>query len=64
MVADDERLLDALAGDLGRPFGGGYRILAEPPPPPAMSAMGRLAGDPGPVALVIAARELQGARAA
>jgi thioredoxin reductase (NADPH) len=60
VVADDERLLDALAGDLGRRFGGGYRILAEPSSATAMSAMERLAGDPGPVALVIAARELRG----
>jgi thioredoxin reductase (NADPH) len=60
VVADDERLLDALAGDLDRRFGGGYRILAERSPTDAIAAMERLAGAPEPVALVIAAREMAG----
>jgi len=59
VVADDGRLLDALAGDLGRRFGGGYRILAERSPAGALAALERLAEGPGPVALVIAARQLR-----
>ena len=59
VVADQARLLDALAGDLGRRFGGGYRILAERSPAAALATMERLAGDPDPVALVIAARRMQ-----
>src|SRR5215211_2555548 len=51
VVADDERLLEALADDLGRRFGGGYRILAEPSSAAAVSAMDRLAASPDPVAL-------------
>jgi thioredoxin reductase (NADPH) len=59
VVADQVRLLDALAGDLGRRFGGGYRILAERSPAAALTTMERLATDPDPVALVIAARRMQ-----
>jgi thioredoxin reductase (NADPH) len=59
VVADHQRLLDALAGDLERRFGGGYRILAEHSPAAALAAMERLAGDPDPAALVIAARRMQ-----
>jgi thioredoxin reductase (NADPH) len=59
VVADHQRLLDALAGDLERRFGGGYRILAERSPAAALATMERLAGDPDPVALVIAARRMQ-----
>jgi thioredoxin reductase (NADPH) len=60
VVADDGRVLDALARDLGRRFGGGYRILAERSPTAALSSLERLAGEPDPVALVIAAREMAG----
>ena len=56
VVADHQRLLDALAGDLGRRFGGGYRILAEGSPAAALATLERLATGPDPVALVIAAR--------
>ncbi len=59
VVADDGRLLDALAGDLERRFGGGYRILAERSPAGALAALARLAEGPGPVALVIAARQMR-----
>ena len=59
VVADHQRLLDALAGDLGRRFAGGYRILAERSPAAALATMERLAGDPDPVALVIAARRMR-----
>ena len=59
LVADHERLLDALAGDLGRRFGGGYRILAERSPAAALATLERLATGPDPVALVIAARQMR-----
>jgi thioredoxin reductase (NADPH) len=59
VVADQVRLLDALAGDLERRFGGGYRILAERSPAAAVATMERLATGPDPVALVIAARRMQ-----
>jgi thioredoxin reductase (NADPH) len=59
VVADDGRLLEALAGDLGRRFGGGYRILAERSPAGAPATLERLAAEPDPVALVIAARRME-----
>ena len=59
VVADHERLLDALAGDLERRFGGGYRILAERSPAAALATLERLASGPDPVALVIAARQMR-----
>jgi thioredoxin reductase (NADPH) len=59
VVADHQPLLDGLAGDLERRFGGGYRILAERSPAAALATMERLATDPDPVALVIAARRMQ-----
>ena len=59
VVADHQQLLDALAGDLERRFGGGYRILAERSPAAALATMERLATGPDPVALVIAARRMQ-----
>ena len=57
VVADDGRMLDALAGDLLRRFGGDYRILAERSPTEAVTVLERLAD---PVALVIAARRMEG----
>jgi thioredoxin reductase (NADPH) len=61
LVADDGSLLDALAGDLGRRFGGHYRVLAERSPAAGVAALERLAalGD-DPVALVVAARRMEG----
>ena len=58
VVADQQPLLDGLAGDLERRFGGGYRILAERSPAAALATLERLAAEPDPVALVIAAREM------
>jgi thioredoxin reductase (NADPH) len=58
LVADDGRVLDALAADLHRRFGGGYRVLAEPSPLAAVATLERLAGGPDPVALVVAARRM------
>jgi thioredoxin reductase (NADPH) len=60
LVADDDELLNRLAGDLERRFGGGYRILAEGSPAGAPAAMEALAAGPDPVALVIAARRMEG----
>ena len=60
VVADDGRVLDPLAGDLERRFGGDYQILAARSPTDALATLERLAGGPDPVALVIAARRMQG----
>jgi thioredoxin reductase (NADPH) len=60
VVADDGRLVDALAADLGRRFGGDYRVVAERSPADALATLERLAGSDEPVALVIAARRMEG----
>ncbi|HET8789484.1 MAG TPA: FAD-dependent oxidoreductase [Actinomycetes bacterium] len=60
VVADDGRLVDALAADLGRRFGGDYRIVAERSPAGALATLERLAGTGELVALVIAARRMEG----
>ena len=60
LVADDERLLDQLAGDLERRFGRDYRVVAERSPVEAVAALERLAAGPDPVALVVAARRMEG----
>jgi thioredoxin reductase (NADPH) len=60
LVADDARVLDALAGDLGRRFGADFRIVAERSPGAALAALGALADAGEDVALVIAARALAG----
>ena len=59
VVADDGRVLDALARDLERRLGGDYRVLAERSPAGAVATLERLVG-PGddPVALVVAARRM------
>ena len=57
VVADDGRVLDRLATDLARRFGGHYRILAEGSP---AGALERLAREAEPVALVVAARRMEG----
>jgi thioredoxin reductase (NADPH) len=59
LVAEKRRLLDALADDLGRRFGGHYQILAERSPAGGLRAMERLAGEAEPVALVVAARRME-----
>jgi thioredoxin reductase (NADPH) len=56
LVADDARVLDALAGDLGRRFGADFRIVAERSPDAALAALRALADAGEDVALVIAAR--------
>jgi thioredoxin reductase (NADPH) len=60
LVADDDRVLDALAADLAGRFGGGYLVLAERTPAAALAGLERLAGADEPVALVIAARHMAG----
>ena len=57
LVADDGTMLDALAGDLRRRFGGDYRILAERSPTEALAVLEQLTDQ---VALVIAARRMEG----
>jgi thioredoxin reductase (NADPH) len=59
LVVDDERLLDQLAGDLGRRFGGDYRVVAERSPAQALADLERLAAGTDPVALVVAARRME-----
>jgi thioredoxin reductase (NADPH) len=60
VVADDGRVLDRLATDLERRFGGHYRILAEGSPAGALAALERMARGAEPVALVVAARRMEG----
>jgi thioredoxin reductase (NADPH) len=58
LVATDGRVLDALAGDLGRRFGADYRIVAERSPGAALAALQSLADAGEDVALVVAARAM------
>src|SRR5512132_2274573 len=61
VVADDGRVLDALARDLERRFGGDYLVLAERSPTEAVATLERLAARADePVALVVAARHMEG----
>jgi thioredoxin reductase (NADPH) len=59
LVADDGRVLDRLAADLERRFGGDYQVLAERSPAGAVATLERLADGDEQVALVIAARHMQ-----
>jgi thioredoxin reductase (NADPH) len=58
LVADEGQVLDALAADLGRRFGGDYRVQAERSPVAALAALERLAGGPEEIALIVAARRM------
>jgi thioredoxin reductase (NADPH) len=60
LVADDGRVLDGLAGDLGRRFGADYRVVAERSPGAALAALESLAAAATDVALVVAARTMTG----
>jgi thioredoxin reductase (NADPH) len=60
LVADNERVLDALAADMGRRFTADYRLRAERSPDAALAVLGRLAAQEEPVALVVAARHMAG----
>src|SRR5919108_3075823 len=58
VVADDGRMLDALAGDLGRRFGADYRVVAERSPRVALAALEPMVAAASDVALVVAARPM------
>jgi thioredoxin reductase (NADPH) len=58
LVADDGRVLDALAGDLGRRFGADYRIVAERSPRAALAALEPMVAAAADVALLVAARPM------
>jgi thioredoxin reductase (NADPH) len=58
LVADDGRMLDALAGDLGRRFGADYRVVAERSPRAALAALEPMVAAAADVALVVAARRM------
>jgi thioredoxin reductase (NADPH) len=60
VVADDGRVVDGLAGDLERRFGADYRVQAERSPAAGIAALERLAGGDEPIALVVAARRMEG----
>jgi thioredoxin reductase (NADPH) len=60
LVADDGTMLDALAGDLRKRFATDYRVMAERSPTAAVATLERLADGADPVALVIAARRMEG----
>ena len=54
LMAHEGAVLEALTGDLGRRFGGEFRILSERSPAAGMEALAQLAARPDPVALLIA----------
>ncbi|HET6748609.1 MAG TPA: FAD-dependent oxidoreductase [Actinomycetes bacterium] len=58
LVADDARVLDPLAADLGRRFGADYRVVAARSAAEALAAMEPPAAGVDEVALVVADREL------
>ena len=60
LVADDGRVLDALAGDLGRRFGADYRVVAERSPHAALAALEPMVAAAADVALLVAARKMAG----
>ena len=60
VVDEDQAVLEALSGDLGRRFGVDYRILAESSPARAVAVLERLAAESQPVALVFAGQQLTG----
>jgi thioredoxin reductase (NADPH) len=59
LVSDQGRVLEALAGDLGRRFGAEYRILGERSPAAALATLERLAARSEEVALLIAAQQMR-----
>jgi thioredoxin reductase (NADPH) len=60
VVDEDQAVLEALSGDLGRRFEVDYRILAESSPARAVAVLERLAAESQPVALVFAGQQLTG----
>jgi thioredoxin reductase (NADPH) len=59
LVNDQDRVLDALAGDLARRFGVDYRILGERSPAAALATLAQLAAGSEEVALLIAAQRMR-----
>jgi thioredoxin reductase (NADPH) len=59
LVTDQGRVLEALAGDLGRRFAAEYRILGERSPAAALATLERLAARSEEVALLIAAQQMR-----
>ncbi len=60
LVHDQERVLEALAGDLHRRFGADYQVVGERSPDAALATLERLASRSEPVALLVAAQRLAG----
>jgi hypothetical protein len=60
VVDEDQAVLEALSGDLGRRFGVDYRILTESSPARALAVLERLAAESRQVALVFAGQQLTG----
>jgi thioredoxin reductase (NADPH) len=58
LVDDRSKVLEALAGDLGRRFGGDHRILAEGSPGAALATLAGLARRGEEVALVVAGQRM------
>lgn len=58
VVDEDQAVLEALSGDLGRRFGLDYQVLAESSPTQAVTVLQRLAADAQPVALIFAGQQL------
>src|SRR5947207_11922804 len=54
LIVHEGSVLEALTSDLGRRFGGDFRILSERSPAAGMEALAQLAARPAPVALLIA----------
>jgi len=60
IVAQDPHVLEALANDLGRRFGGDCRIFSEAAPETGIEALKTLAAEARPVALLIVDQHLDG----
>ena len=58
VVDEDQAVLEALSGDLGRRFGVDYQILAESSPTQALAVLRRLAAESQQVALVFAGQQM------
>ena len=58
LVDDRPEVLEALAADLGRRFGGDHRVLAEASPAAALGALLRLAEEAQEVAVVVAGQRM------
>ena len=60
VVDEDQEVLAALSGDLGRRFTPDFQILTEPSPESALAVLERLATTSRPVALVVAGQQMTG----